>query len=856
MFALMPLPARIALWTFLIGFAFCARAGNSGLNVVVVVNQNSTNSVQLGNAYCEQRGVPPQNLFRMTGWTGGNVLWTRADFESLLLNPLLAMLAQRGLATQAQVVLLSMDIPYAVGDGFERTSTTSALFYGFKTNGPAPLPCLPGGCALPATSFNSYSFSEMPFALAPPANAFTNAFLAMMLTASNLNDAKLILSRGVAGDSTFPTQTVYLATTSDNARDVRTAQFDNALMAARVRGNDVPVWVYSDSTSYTNALGLLTGLANLTLPANAFVAGAMGDSLTSYGGQLFEDSAQTSLLAFLVAGAAASYGTITEPCNYTQKFPDPLDYFFQHRGFSVVESYYQSLQNPYQGLLGGEPLSAPFAQPGAAVWTLTNNTPLSGTVPLSPAFLAAAPQLPIGQVNLFIDGTFARTLTNVPPAPGNQISVTLNGISVTNTIETNATLFTAVTNLANALNAQSNLTRVVVFPVGDRLELQSFDPATAGSNLTLQAGASLGTGARLTTSVLAARTNFIDTAATGYLGLLVTNSPAVGDWLRLDFIKTNGATVSVAVTNTVSGAGIATLLLGLGMAVNTNAALNGSDGLFAWDLADDTYCGYVGAQFTLYARSPGYAASQIQVSFTASPNLAAFPGGTNRLEDNVNDLRPRNHLYLSAGDPALAVNHAFDTTLLADGFHDLTAVAYEGTSVRTQTRVTRTVRIQNTGLSATFTSLLPGTNATLAMPAQFQVAASATNIARIDFLGTGGLLGTVSNQASALFTAPAATLGLGLHPFRALVTDTAGNQYQTETRWIRFVPEFQVGITRTPLALAWAAQPGQPYDILVSTNLASPFQLAGTITPATTNGTWNIAGTNGPAAFYRVRFKP
>ena len=31
-------------------------AGGSGLNVIVVVNQNSTNSVQLGNDYCEQRG--------------------------------------------------------------------------------------------------------------------------------------------------------------------------------------------------------------------------------------------------------------------------------------------------------------------------------------------------------------------------------------------------------------------------------------------------------------------------------------------------------------------------------------------------------------------------------------------------------------------------------------------------------------------------------------------------------------------------------------------------------------------------------------------------------------------------------
>ena len=58
-------------------------AGGSGLNVIVVVNQNSTNSVQLGNDYCEQRGVPPQNLLRMTGWTGGSIELESRRFSNL-----------------------------------------------------------------------------------------------------------------------------------------------------------------------------------------------------------------------------------------------------------------------------------------------------------------------------------------------------------------------------------------------------------------------------------------------------------------------------------------------------------------------------------------------------------------------------------------------------------------------------------------------------------------------------------------------------------------------------------------------------------------------------------------------------
>ena len=80
------------------------------------------------------------------------------------------------------------------------------------------------------------------------------------------------------------------------------------------------------------------------------------------------------------AGASGSYGTVVEPCNYTQKFPDPVDYFYQARGFSLAEAYYQSVLNPFEGLFVGEPLAAPFAQPGGANWTsLTNGAVLSGT---------------------------------------------------------------------------------------------------------------------------------------------------------------------------------------------------------------------------------------------------------------------------------------------------------------------------------------------------------------------------------------------------------------------------------------------------------------------------------------------
>src|SRR5947199_1712134 len=165
-------------WGWWVGLSlFCASAaplwaGGSGLNIVVVVNQNSTNSVQLGNYYCEKRNVPPQNLLRIN-WSGGTLTWTKSDFETFLRAPLNSMLASRQLTNQIDYVLLSMDIPYRVTEssgGPSSTgvnSTTSALYYGFKPDGPGSDPY----CNLPGASASAYAGSEGIFRQTPPISA-------------------------------------------------------------------------------------------------------------------------------------------------------------------------------------------------------------------------------------------------------------------------------------------------------------------------------------------------------------------------------------------------------------------------------------------------------------------------------------------------------------------------------------------------------------------------------------------------------------------------------------------------------------------------------------------------------------
>lgn len=840
------------------------RGGGSGLNVAVVVNQSSSNSMELGNYYCEKRQVPPQNLLRTT-WTGGNIAWTKTDFETVILNPLLSMISARGLTNQIDYVVLSMDFPFQVTDATGVNSTTADVFYGFKPDGPA-MPGLPASCNLPSDSVNSYAASEGIFRFSQPNTATTNSFLTVMITSGTLDQAKAIVDHGVASDGVSPTQTVILGESSDPFRNVRYLNFDDAIFSARLRTNYSILQTNLDSPlGLSNMLGYQNGHFQFTISANAFVPGAMADSLTSYGGLIFGDSGgHTTLLAFLNAGASGSYGTVVEPCNYLEKFPAPQNYFYQARGFSLAESYYQSVANPYQGLMVGEPLAAPFARPSTAAWNnLPVNARLNGLTNLSLHIAASDVQHPVQQVDLFLDGMFLQTVTNVAPAANNILYVTLNGFPTNYTIPSGATVSSVASNLTVRLceTAFVNATKVHAFAHGDRIELQSFDNTKLGPQVSISISNSSGTAPGLTTRLLDNRTSFLDSPAKGSRSYSVTNAPQVGSFLEMDVIKTNGQTVVVSLTNNTSGVTISQFASAFFSAINTSPNLQGSDGVsvenvlmhedFAFVFGPDDHSG----DFDVRPRSPAWPASQVRVRVRGGSNLSVTPSTTNTLDSNLTDLEPRNHLYVTAGLTNLSLSVPFDTTTQADGFHELTAVAYEGTHVRTQKRISQTVLIQNSSLSATFSLVAGGTNSFVGITQQFSVVANTNNVSKIELFSTGPL-GSVLGQQSASFNVAGTNVGTGLHPFYAIVTTATAKQYRTETKWIRLFatePPFPVVITAPPLRLTWSATPGKTYDILSGTDLSVPFSLRDSVTVSNTLGQWAETNSAAMQRFYRVR---
>ncbi|HEY6167737.1 MAG TPA: TIGR03790 family protein [Verrucomicrobiae bacterium] len=829
-----------------------ASAGGSGLNVAIIVNQASSNSVALGNYYAERRQVPPENLLRIN-WPGGNIEWSLNDFTNVLLNPLLAMLADRGLSNQIDYVVLSMDIPYRVQNpGLGYNSTTAALFYGFKSDPHPP-------CSLAINSTNSYAGSEEIFRLAQPTSAPGYSFLATMITAETLAQAQRLVDAGVNSDGSFPAQPVILAKTSDWFRNVRYSLFDDAIFDARVRGGYALLRTNTDDVAgFTNVLGFQTGLASFTASSNTFVPGAMADSLTSYGGTLFENVGQTTALEFIKAGAAGSYGTVTEPCNYLKKFPSPQNYFYQARGFSLAECYYQSLIAPYQGILVAEPLAAPFRAPGNVQWIgLASNAVLQGMTNLSLQISSTTTQRPLQQIDLFLDGKLLQTITNISPRENNTITVRLNGRSRTYTVPVATTLKSITEDLATSLNSlpYHNQTLVDATASGDRIVLRSTDTTKTGNQLSASITTAVGSGAVLTTFGVASHTNFLDTFAYGQRSYEITGSSTLGSILQVTVTKTNGTIVTLAATNssgTISAASHTQQLLAL---MNAAPALQAADGLVAEDFFD--YAGI--GLFNLTARTLGRGPAEITVAFVASAGMSVSPAGINALDENLADLQPRNHFYLSAGTTNQTIAFALNTTNLADGFHELTAVAYEGTHVHTQTRATVPVWIQNSALTATLAPVNADT--TTAVEAMFTVNVSAnqSSIALIELFSTGGRIGAATNQNSASFAINGLDLGAGLHPFYAVVTTAGGQKYRTTnfvTRLVGVEKQIPLCILGPDLIeLLWPGIAGRRYDILSADAMSNAFLLRDTKVPINSTGSaWTE--TNLPPTqtqrFYRV----
>ncbi len=332
--------ARTALLLIAMTFALTALPARAldARHLAVIINTSDPLSVRIGEYYAAQRRISFQNIIRVA-FPPDKTTLTRAEFEDI------KAIVDKKAMRRIQAFALTWPVPYRV----ECMSITAAFAFGYD-----PAFCEPG-CkpTRPSPYFNSRA--SLPFAqlgMRP----------AMAIAATSFEHARELIDRGVESDGKFPNGAAYLLSTSDPARNVRSATYQTA---RRVIDGRIPVSILkqdslegaSDVLFYFTGKHAVQGLQTLR-----FVPGAIADHLTSFGGNLSrQDGGQMSALRWLEAGATGSYGTVVEPCNLLQKFPDPALVAASYlKGDTLIEAYWKSVAMPGQGIFIGEPLAAPF----------------------------------------------------------------------------------------------------------------------------------------------------------------------------------------------------------------------------------------------------------------------------------------------------------------------------------------------------------------------------------------------------------------------------------------------------------------------------------------------------------------
>lgn len=325
------------------------RTGLAAADLAVLYADGDATSEAIARAYQRARGIPEANLVRVVVPTGSDTV-SDSDFATVK-----ADLDAR-LPASIQALLVTWTQPSRVVGSSCAVSLTSALAFGYN-------PVLCGGCS--RTQVSAYYDTDTT-------RPWTDLRIrpAMMLGAATLDAAQVLINRGLAADGSAPTGTGWGVRTTDTARSVRYPDYLNLPGAWSTAPG--PALRYLDAsaagtvqelTQQTDLLFYFTGLSKVPQAAsNRFLPGAVADHLTSFGGYLPGAKGQMPITDWLTAGATASYGTVEEPCNHTEKFPRAsvlVDHYV--RGATVLEAYWKSVAMPGQGLFVGEPLARPWA---------------------------------------------------------------------------------------------------------------------------------------------------------------------------------------------------------------------------------------------------------------------------------------------------------------------------------------------------------------------------------------------------------------------------------------------------------------------------------------------------------------
>lgn len=378
------------LWIVVCFFCHFAYCGGGAHNIALVVNENSWSSLTIANAFIQQRDIPRDNIVYLN-YTGGIEEISVDELRKKILFPVLQVLQQRRVAPHIDYIVYSSDFPWRIHFGkdfkeipktYGKKGSITGLTYLYQfvmNHGKVPYYALGTNwyfranheqVTIPPQGFRSHKVWTKNGTVATDPRQGFRYLLSTMLgvttgRGNSVSEIVNLLKKSAKSDATQPQGTFYFyknnnvrSTTRHNVFPAVSTALQNLQQKTQIVQGTIP-------QNKDDILGVVIGIANFDWANtnNRIVPGAICEHLTSFGGRMEEFAGQTPISELLRHGAAGSSGTVMEPFAIQHKFPTPWIHYYYASGCSLGESFYQSVQGPYQLLILGDPLCQPWAKP-------------------------------------------------------------------------------------------------------------------------------------------------------------------------------------------------------------------------------------------------------------------------------------------------------------------------------------------------------------------------------------------------------------------------------------------------------------------------------------------------------------
>jgi uncharacterized protein (TIGR03790 family) len=353
-------------------------SAQSADNVLVVVNGSSAISDEIGNYYARKRGVPDDQVLRLTLPTSEQI--PRAVYESQIERPIATWLTAHAAQDRVLYLVLTKDIPLRIAGSSGATGTSASvdseltlIYRKLSTN----------RAAVGGSVENPYFAGDRPIAEAKPFSHQTqDIYLVARLDGYTVADVKALIDRGSAPS----TEGRVLL---DGRLEQTQSPGNRWLVKANETLNKLPGWsdrIVLDLTSKalhdeSDVFGYFSwGSNDRTLgtrhPNIRFTPGAIGGEFVSADARTFQEPPATwqvnrtdmlyrgshqSLIGDLIRdGITGVGGSVAELSISAAIRPDILFPAYVS-GFNLVESYYLAVPKlGWQTVVVGDPLCAPF----------------------------------------------------------------------------------------------------------------------------------------------------------------------------------------------------------------------------------------------------------------------------------------------------------------------------------------------------------------------------------------------------------------------------------------------------------------------------------------------------------------